>query len=75
MALWYRASILGLIAKQTGLLAPELPDHVQDAVFNVVASFPVKMMEPGVVYEGLPLDLQAFVKQIESELGRPRLDV
>lgn len=68
MALWHRASILSLIAQQTGLLTPELPDDARDVVFNVVAKFPIKLMQPGVVYDGLPLDVRAFVKQIEDEL-------
>lgn len=68
MALWYRASMLGVIVQQTGLLAPELPDDARDVVFNVAARFPIKQMEPGIVYDGLPLDVQAFVEQIEDEL-------
>lgn len=75
MALWYRASILGLIAQQTGLLAPELSNDAKDIVFNVAAKFPMKRLEPGVVYEGLPLDVQAFGKQIEEELRQRGLTV
>jgi len=29
MALWYRASMLGMLAQSTGLLAPELPDSAK----------------------------------------------
>ena len=69
-AIWYRASMLGMLAQSSGLLAPEVPDNVKDAVFNVAARFPFKFMKPGVVYEGLPVDVQAFVKQVEDELRR-----
>ena len=57
-AVWYRASMLGVLAQPTGLLAPEVPDNVKDAVFNVAARFPFRFMQPGVVYQGLPLDPQ-----------------
>ena len=50
--------------------APELPDDAKDVVFNVAARFPIKFMEPGVAYDGMPLDVQAFVKEVEDELGR-----
>ena len=32
-------------------------------------AFPIKQMEPGVQYQGLPLDVEGFVKQIEHDLG------
>jgi len=70
MAVCYRASMLGMLAQSTGLLAPEVPENVREAVFNVAASFPFQFMKPGVVYEGLPVDVQAFVKQLEDELRR-----
>lgn len=68
-AVWYRASILGLLAERADLLPPELPSEVRDVVFNVAAKFPMKRMEPGVEYQGLPMDVDGFVKQIENELG------
>ena len=68
-AVWYRASILGLLAESVGLLPPEMPSEVRDVVFNVAAKFPMKRMEPGVEYQGLPMDVDGFVKQIEHELG------
>ena len=70
MAVWYRASMLGMLAQSTGFLAPELPDDTKDVVFKVAARFPIKFMEPGVAYQGLPLDVQEFVKQVEDELQR-----
>ena len=69
-AVWYRASMLGMLAQTIGMLAPELPAEVREAVFNVAASFPFKFMKPGDVHEGLPLDVQEFVKQLEEELRR-----
>lgn len=75
LAVWYRASFLGLIAKQTGLLAPEVPDDVADVVFKIAASFPMKPIQPGVVSKGLPLDVEAFVKQIQDELRQRGLKV
>ena len=70
MAVWYRASMLGMLAQSTGLLAPESPDEAKDIVFNVAARFPIKFMQPGVVSQGLPLDVEEFVKQVEDELHR-----
>ena len=70
MAIWYRASMLGLLAQRTGLLAPELPDEAKDVVFNFAARFPIKFMQLGVVYDGLPVDVQDFMKQVEDELRR-----
>ena len=46
-----------------------MPSEVRDVVFNVAARFPMKHMEPGVQYHGLPMDVDGFVKQIEHELG------
>jgi hypothetical protein len=68
-AVWYRASMLGLLAESVGLLPPEMPSEVRDVVFNVAAKFPMKRMEPGVEYQGLPMDVDGFVKQIGQELG------
>jgi len=34
-AVWYRASMLGLLAESVGLLPPEMPSEVRDVVFNV----------------------------------------
>jgi len=37
-----------------------------DAVFQVAATFPMEKMRTGVVREGLPFDVDEFVKQIWS---------
>jgi hypothetical protein len=68
-AVWYRASMLGLLAERVGLLPPEMPSSVRDVVLNVAAKFPMKRMELGVQYQGLPMDVEGFVKQIEHDLG------
>ena len=49
--------------------AVTVPSAVRDVVFNVAAKFPMKRMEPGVEYQGLPMDVEGFVKQIEHDLG------
>jgi hypothetical protein len=61
--------MLGLLAETVGLLPPEMPSEVRDVVFNVAAGFPMKSMEIGVQYQGLPMDVDGFVKQIEHDLG------
>ena len=64
MAVWHRASILGLLAEHASLFPPQLPSEVKDVVFNVAAKFPMKRG----VYQGLPLNLQQFVQEIENEV-------
>jgi len=66
MAAWYRASMLAVMQK-----FPESPltpwthnGDLDDAVFQVAATFPMKKMAVGVEQEGLPLDVEEFVKQI-----------
>lgn len=68
MAVWYRASMLGLLQ-----MLPEPPlapwthhGGLDDAVFQVAAAFPMKNMGVGVVHEGPPFDMQEFLKQIEA---------
>jgi hypothetical protein len=68
-AVWYRASMLGFLAKSVGLLPPEMPSEVRDVVFSVAAKFPMQRMELGVQYQGMPMDVDGFVKQIEHDLG------
>lgn len=71
MAVWYRASMLGILQ-----MLPEPPlapwthnSGLDDAVFQVAAAFPMKNMRVGVVHEGPPLDMQEFLKQIQSASG------
>jgi len=38
--------------------------ELDDAVFQIAATFPMEKMRTGVVREGLPFDVEEFVKQI-----------
>ncbi len=71
MAVWYRASMLGLLQMMQGdLLMPWLHNgELDDAVIQVAATFPMKNMGVGVVHDGLPFDVEEFVKQIGA--GKP----
>jgi hypothetical protein len=71
MAVWYRASMLGLLQ-----MLPESPltpwthdGELDDPVFQVAATFPMKKMEVAVVRQGPPFDVQEFLKQIEKDMG------
>jgi hypothetical protein len=41
----------------------------EDAVLKVAAKFPMKKLNVGVVHQGLPFDVEEFVKQIAEEAG------
>lgn len=66
MAVWYRASMLGLLQMiPGGPLTPWTHDgELDDAVFQVAATFQMKNMGVGVVHDGLPFDVEEFLKQI-----------
>jgi hypothetical protein len=68
-ALLYRVGILQMLAKSLDLLPANLPAHAEDAVFKVVDRFPIKPMEVGIIYGGMPLDVEGFVNQLSHELG------
>ncbi|MDQ1407192.1 MAG: hypothetical protein QOG55_2821 [Acidobacteriaceae bacterium] len=57
-SVWYRASMLTLLARW---MRDGQPD---DAVFEVLATFPMEKMRTGIVREGLPFDVEEFVKRI-----------
>lgn len=66
MAVWYRASMLSMFQ-----IIPEFPlnkwthdGEFDDAVFQVAATFPMENILAGVTREGLPFDLEEFVKRI-----------
>jgi hypothetical protein len=65
-SVWYHASMLALIIKmRPDLLAPRIRDgQPDDAVFEVAATFPMEKMRTGIVREGLPFDVEEFVKRI-----------
>ena len=66
LSVWYRASMLTLALKMTpDLLAPWIHDgQPNDAVFEVMATFPMEKMRIGIVRQGLPFDAEEFVKRI-----------
>ena len=65
-AIWYRMAMLEMLAEH-GVLSPWLHDgELNDAVFRVFATFPVKRIPKG-GQEGYPFDVQRLVKQIEEE--------
>jgi hypothetical protein len=60
-AIWFRAIVLSLMP---GMLAPWTHrGELDDAVFNIVAVFPMREMGAG---EGPPFDVQELLKQIEQ---------
>ena len=65
-AIWFRASMLEAMKLTTpDMLAPWTHDgDLDDAVFQVAATFPMKKMAIGVEQKGLPLDVEEFVKQV-----------
>jgi hypothetical protein len=69
-AVWYRTSVLGVLQ-----MLPESPltpwtHEGDDALFQVAATFPMKKMDVGVVYNGLPFDLQVFLAEIGNASGQ-----
>ena len=65
-SVWYRASMLWVLKE----MMPEQlaywthDGHLDDAVFEVAATFPMQKMKTSVVREGSPFDVEEFVKQI-----------
>jgi hypothetical protein len=52
-----------------GMLAPWTHgDAVDDTVFKVAATFPMTRMQPGIVYDELPFDLQEFLNQVAKQV-------
>jgi len=45
--------------------------RLDDAVLQVVATFPMKSMEVGVVHDGPPFDLSEFLRQV-GEAASPQ---
>jgi hypothetical protein len=70
-AVWYRSSLLGLMAGPMRLLGPWMHGgELDEAAFPVMAVFPMKTPGPG-VQEALPLDVAALLKEIEKAAGGP----
>jgi len=61
IAVWWRASLLQL-GERLGLVSRWLSNgRLDDAVINVAADFPMDKIEAGVLYNGLPFDVQKFI--------------
>jgi len=68
-AVYTRVSQLHLL-QMLGMLAPWIHDGLlDDAAFKVAATFPMKRMQVGIVYNELPFDVQEFMKQIEKQIA------
>ena len=72
-AVWYRTAMVGVLQMipESPLAAWTHDGKLDDAVLQVVATFPMKSMEVGVVHHGPPFDLQEFLKQV-SEAASPK---
>jgi hypothetical protein len=62
-----RTSMLGLL--QTAAVL-KLEDEVDDAVFQALATIPMKRLEVGVVHEGPPFDIQELLRQVNQNRGQ-----
>ena len=66
-AVWYRAAMLNL-PSAAALFSRWVHDgKFDDAALKVAARFPMKKLHVGVVHQGLPFEVEEFVKQIEAE--------
>jgi hypothetical protein len=64
-SIWYRVSMLN-VCDSIGLLSKYKTDvGFIDVVYHVAATIPMKRMQTGVTYHGLPFDTEEFVKQVE----------
>jgi hypothetical protein len=70
-AVWYRSSLLALMAGPMQVLGPWMyDDELDEAVFRVMAVFRMKTPGPG-VHDGLPLDVEVLLKEIEKAARGP----
>lgn len=70
-AVWYRIAMLWLLDKATGSLGRWLHyGKLDDAAVTIAATFPMKWMEPGKVFNELPFDAEKFLKEIENLSGK-----
>jgi hypothetical protein len=74
-AVFIRASMLRklkLMSESGGLISPWLHHGEPDeAVFKVVATFPMIRMQPGVRRGGLPFDVEELIKKVRKEAKQP----
>jgi hypothetical protein len=67
-SLFTRVSQLRVL-QMLGMLAPWTHGEVvDDAVFKVAATFPMTRMQPGIVYDGPPFDLQEFLNKVAKQV-------
>lgn len=67
-AVWFRASIIGML-DMLGMLKPWINEGVvADAVFKVAATFPMNGMATGIPRQGLPFDVQEFISQVAASV-------
>lgn len=67
-AVWFRASLVGML-EMLGMLKPWIHEGVvADAVFKVAATLPMNGMKVGVPCSttGLPFDVQEFMSQVTA---------
>ena len=65
-SVWFRTSLIGILDK-LGMLRPWIREGaVDDAVFKVAATFPMNGMAVSVPRQGLPFDVQEFLRQIKN---------
>ena len=68
-AVMYRLWMLGFLETQPGNLLARWKEkeHLDDAVFRIIARVPMKWMEMGVVQSALPFDVQSFLEELRQE--------
>lgn len=67
LAVWYRISILQLMAMTVTSLTRWMHDGTPDDVLiQVAAKFPMEWMTPGLIHSGPPFDTEEFLKQVEN---------
>lgn len=71
-AVWYRVTMLQLLAGPMQSLAPWMHDGQLDAAaFRVMAAFPLKSMGIHVRHQGLPFDVEEFLNEIAKAASDP----
>jgi len=68
-AVVYRLTILQFIERGV-LPGVQQEGKLDDAVFRVLATFPMIAMEVGKIYSGMPFDVEEFRRQIENARGQ-----
>jgi hypothetical protein len=63
-AIWFRATMLSMMP---GMLAPWTHnDELDEAVFQIAATFPMRKVNIDVAQKGPPFDVKEFLKAIEA---------